>query len=43
MMRWRREERKEKRGERGEADGKLIAGLDIRTKKICERDKWAMY
>jgi hypothetical protein len=35
------EERREER--RGEAGCKLIAGLDIRTKKLCERDEWVMY
>jgi hypothetical protein len=29
-------------GERREEAGcKLIAGLDTRTKKLCERDKWS--
>jgi hypothetical protein len=32
MLRWRREER-------GEAGCKLTAGLAIRIKKFCERDK----
>ena len=35
--------RREKRRERGEAGYNLIAGLDIRTEKLCERDKWAIY
>ena len=30
-------------GERREADCKLAAGLDTRTEKLCETDKWAMY
>jgi hypothetical protein len=34
------EERREKRRE---ADGKLTAGLDVRTEKLCEGDKWVMY
>ena len=33
----------ERRGKRGEAGYKLIAGLGTRTKKLCERDKWAIY
>ena len=31
----------EKIGERGVAGCKLTAGLDARTKKLCERDKWS--
>jgi hypothetical protein len=38
MLRWRRDERRERR-----SGCKLTAGLDTRTKKLCERDKWAMY
>jgi len=34
------EERREKRGEAG---CKLTASLGTGTKKLCERDKWAMY
>jgi len=33
----------EKEEERGETDCKFTAGLDTKTKKLCERDKWAMY
>jgi len=40
MLRWRREERKEKKRKVG---CKLTAGFDTRTKKPCERDKCAMY
>jgi hypothetical protein len=38
-----RAEVEEKREEREEAGCKLIAGLDIRTKKLYETDKWVMY
>jgi hypothetical protein len=44
MLRWRREEKKrEERGERGETCCKLAVILHTRIKKLCERDKWAMY
>jgi hypothetical protein len=33
----------ERRGERGEADCKITAGLDTKIKKLCESDKWVMY
>ena len=33
----------EKRAERGEAGYKLTADLDKRTKKLYEKDKWALY
>ena len=33
----------ERGGERGEAGCKLTVGLGIRTKKVCERDKWTIY
>jgi hypothetical protein len=33
----------DKRGERGEAGRKLTVGLDIKIKKLYERDKWVMY
>jgi hypothetical protein len=32
-----------RRRERGEAGGKVTIGLDIRTKKLCERDMWTIY
>ena len=28
---------------REEAGYKFTVGLDTRTKKVCERDKWTMY
>jgi len=39
-MRWMREERREREGKWGY---KLTAGFDTKTKKSCERDRWAMY
>ena len=33
----------EKRGERGEAGCKLIAGFDTVTKKPYDRDRWVIY
>jgi hypothetical protein len=38
MLTWKREE-----GEREKVGYKLIAGLRTTTKKVCERDKWAVY
>ena len=38
-MRWMRE----KRRERGKVGYKLTASFDTKTKKPCERDRWAMY
>ena len=37
MMRWRREEEREGVG------CKLTANFDIRTKNVCEIDKWDIY
>jgi len=33
----------ERRGERGEVGCKLAASLDIRTKKLCERNMLTLY
>jgi hypothetical protein len=41
MLRWRRENRRER--EREEADGKFTACSDTKTKKPCSIDKWARY
>jgi hypothetical protein len=40
MLRWRREKRRE---ERGEVGCKLAASLGTRIKKPCERDMWVLY
>jgi hypothetical protein len=39
MLRW----REERKGERRETGYKITNDLDIRTKKLCESDKWVMY
>jgi hypothetical protein len=41
----RREERRgeERREKRREVSCKITAGLDIRTEKLCERDRRVMY